>query len=124
MMTPLMLPSVPLPGDRIARLNLVAAAGMLAMASLLLIFFQLFSLQTSLQRNLLIQAEMLAPAATRAMRQDDRLAAQLLLAPLAAAPISNKRCSIVRMARHLPAMHAAPAMPRPQRRAAACRSTT
>ncbi|MBG6221354.1 MULTISPECIES: EAL domain-containing protein [unclassified Janthinobacterium] len=86
MMTPLMLPSVPLPGDRIARLNLVAAAGMLAMASLLLIFFQLFSLQTSLQRNLLIQAEMLAPAATRAMRQDDRLAAQLLLAPLAAAP--------------------------------------
>ncbi|MCL6487151.1 MAG: hypothetical protein I4O49_23755, partial [Janthinobacterium lividum] len=53
MMTPLMLPSVPLPGDRIARLNLVAAAGMLAMASMLLIFFQLFSLQTSLPRNLL-----------------------------------------------------------------------
>ncbi|NVI84783.1 bifunctional diguanylate cyclase/phosphodiesterase [Janthinobacterium sp. BJB401] len=86
MMTPLMLPSVQLRGDRIARLNLLAAAAMLAMASLLLILFQLFALQASLQRNLKIQADMLAPAASQAMRQDNRLAAQQLLASLAAAP--------------------------------------
>ncbi|KKO63209.1 Cyclic di-GMP phosphodiesterase Gmr [Janthinobacterium sp. KBS0711] len=86
MMAPLMLPSSQLRGDRIARLNLLAAAAMLAMASLLLILFQLFSLQASLQRNLHIQADMLAPAAAQAMRQDNRLAAQQLLAPLAAAP--------------------------------------
>ncbi|MCC7681816.1 EAL domain-containing protein [Janthinobacterium sp. FW305-128] len=86
MMTPLILPSVQLRGDRIARLNLLAAAAMLAMASLLLILFQLFSLQASLQRSLQIQADMLAPATTEAMRQDNRLAAQQLLAPLAAAP--------------------------------------
>ncbi|MGK5071347.1 putative bifunctional diguanylate cyclase/phosphodiesterase [Janthinobacterium sp. ZB1P44] len=86
MMTPLILPSVQLRGDRIARLNLLAAAAMLAIASVLLILFQLFSLQASFQRNLQIQADMLAPAATEAMRQDNRLAAQQLLAPLAAAP--------------------------------------
>ena len=86
MMVPLMLPSVQLRGDRIARLNLLAAAAMLATASLLLILFQLFSLQASLQRELRIQADMLAPAAAQAMRQDDRLAAQQVLAPLAAAP--------------------------------------
>ena len=86
MMVPLMLPSVQLRGDRIARLNLLAAAAMLATASLLLILFQLFSLQASLQRELCIQADMLAPAAAQAMRQDDRLAAQQVLAPLAAAP--------------------------------------
>ncbi|MGK5005960.1 putative bifunctional diguanylate cyclase/phosphodiesterase [Janthinobacterium sp. LB2P70] len=86
MMTPLILPSVQLRGDRIARLNLLAAAAMLATASLLLILFQLFSLQESFQRNLHIQADMLAPAATQAMREDNRLAAQQLLAPLAAAP--------------------------------------
>ncbi len=86
MMVPLMLPSVQLRGDRIARLNLLAAAAMLATASLLLIVFQLFSLQASLQRDLRIQADMLAPAAAQAMRQDDRLAAQQVLAPLAAAP--------------------------------------
>ena len=86
MMVPLMLPSVQLRGDRIARLNLLAAAAMLATASLLLILFQLFSLQASLQRDLRIQADMLAPAAAQAMRQDDRLAAQQVLAPLAAAP--------------------------------------
>ena len=86
MMLPLMLPSVQLRGDRIARLNLLAAAAMLATASLLLILFQLFSLQASLQRELRIQADMLAPAAAQAMRQDDRLAAQQVLAPLAAAP--------------------------------------
>ena len=86
MMVPLMLPSVQLRGDRIARLNLLAAAAMLASASLLLILFQLFSLQASLQRDLRIQADMLAPAAAQAMRQDDRLAAQQVLAPLAAAP--------------------------------------
>ena len=86
MMTPLILPSVQLRGDRIARLNLLAAAAMLATASLLLILFQLFSLQESFQRNLHIQADMLAPAATQAMREDNRLAAQQLLAPLTAAP--------------------------------------
>ena len=86
MMVPLMLPSVQLRGDRIARLNLLAAAAMLATASLLLILFQLFSLQASLQRDLRIQADMLAPAAAQAMRHDDRLAAQQVLAPLAAAP--------------------------------------
>ena len=86
MMTPLILPSVQLRGDRIARLNLLAAAAMLATASLLLILFQLFSLQESFQRNLHIQADMLAPAATQAMREDNRLAAQQLLAPLSAAP--------------------------------------
>jgi len=86
MMLPLMLPSVQLRGDRIARLNLLAAAAMLATASLLLILFQLFSLQASLQRDLRIQADMLAPAAAQAMRHDDRLAAQQVLAPLAAAP--------------------------------------
>ena len=86
MMVPLMLPSVQLRGDRIARLNLLAAAAMLATASLLLIVFQLFSLQASLQRDLRIQADMLAPAAAQAMRHDDRLAAQQVLAPLAAAP--------------------------------------
>ena len=86
MMTPLILPSVQLRGDRVARLNLLAAAAMLATASLLLILFQLFSLQESFQRNLHIQADMLAPAATQAMREDNRLAAQQLLAPLAAAP--------------------------------------
>jgi diguanylate cyclase (GGDEF)-like protein len=86
MMAPLMLPSAQLRGDRIARLNLLAAAAMLAMASLLLILFQLFSLQASFQRDLRIQAAMLAPAATQAMRQDDRLAAEQLLAPLATAP--------------------------------------
>ena len=63
MMSPLMLPSAQLRGDRIARLNLVAAAAMLAAASLLLVLFQWFSLQASLQRNLQIQAGMLAPAA-------------------------------------------------------------
>ena len=86
MMVPLMLPSVQLRGDRIARLNLLAAAAMLATASLLLVLFQLFSLQASLQRDLRIQADMLAPAAAQAMRHDDRLAAQQVLAPLAAAP--------------------------------------
>ncbi len=86
MMVPLMLPSVQLRGDRIARLNLLAAAAMLATASVLLILFQLFSLQASLQRDLRIQADMLAPAAAQAMRHDDRLAAQQVLAPLAAAP--------------------------------------
>ena len=86
MMVPLMLPSVQLRGDRIARLNLLAAAAMLATASLLLILFQLFSLQASLQRELRIQADMLAPAAAQAMRHADRLAAQQALAPLAAAP--------------------------------------
>ncbi|MDN2675560.1 EAL domain-containing protein [Janthinobacterium sp. SUN033] len=86
MMAPLMLPSAQLRGDRIARLNLLAAAAMLAMASLLLILFQLFSLQASFQRTLRIQADMLAPAATQAMRQDNHLAAQQLLASLAAAP--------------------------------------
>ncbi|MBW3497051.1 MULTISPECIES: bifunctional diguanylate cyclase/phosphodiesterase [Janthinobacterium] len=86
MMTPLILPSVQLRGDRIARLNLLAAAAMLATASLLLTLFQLFSLQASFQRNLHIQADMLAPAAAQAMREDNRLAAQQLLAPLAAAP--------------------------------------
>ena len=86
MMAPLMLPSAQLRGDRIAKLNLLAAAAMLATASLLLILFQLFSLQASFQRTLRIQADMLAPAATQAMREDNRLAAQQLLAPLAAAP--------------------------------------
>ncbi|PKV44711.1 diguanylate cyclase/phosphodiesterase [Janthinobacterium sp. 61] len=86
MMAPLMLPLVQLRGDRIARLNLLAAAAMLATASMLLILFQLFSLQASFQRNLRIHADMLAPAATLAMRRDDRLAAQQLLAPLAAVP--------------------------------------
>ncbi|MEG0885152.1 MAG: CHASE sensor domain-containing protein, partial [Janthinobacterium sp.] len=86
MMAPLTLPSAQLRGDRIAKLNLLAAAAMLAMASLLLILFQLFSLQSSFQRNLHIQADMLAPAATEAMRQGNHLAAQQLLASLAAAP--------------------------------------
>ncbi|PJJ18411.1 diguanylate cyclase/phosphodiesterase [Janthinobacterium sp. 67] len=86
MMAPLMLPSAQLRGDRIARLNLLAAAAMLAMASLLLILFQLFSLQSSFQRNLHIQADMLAPAAAEALRQGNHLAAQQLLASLAAAP--------------------------------------
>ncbi|KAB8064940.1 putative bifunctional diguanylate cyclase/phosphodiesterase [Janthinobacterium violaceinigrum] len=86
MMAPLMLPSVQWRGDRIARLNLLAAAAMLAIASLLLILFQWYSLQTSFQRNLRIQADMLAPAAALALRQDNPLAAQQLLAPLAAAP--------------------------------------
>ncbi|KAB8056531.1 EAL domain-containing protein [Janthinobacterium sp. FT14W] len=86
MMAPLMLPSVQWRGDRIARLNLLAAAAMLAMASLLLILFQWYSLQASFQRNLRIQADMLAPAAALALRQDNPLAAQQLLAPLAAAP--------------------------------------
>ncbi|MED5596180.1 putative bifunctional diguanylate cyclase/phosphodiesterase [Janthinobacterium sp. P210006] len=86
MMAPLMLPSVQWRGDRIARLNLLAAAAMLAIASLLLIFFQWYSLQASFQRNLRIQADMLAPAAALALRQDNPVAAQQLLAPLAAAP--------------------------------------
>ncbi|MEG1329235.1 MAG: CHASE sensor domain-containing protein, partial [Janthinobacterium sp.] len=73
-------------GDRIARLNLVAAAAMLAAASLLLVLFQWFSLQASLQRNLQIQAGMLAPAASAALRQDNRLAAEQTLASLSAAP--------------------------------------
>jgi diguanylate cyclase (GGDEF)-like protein len=86
MMAPLMLPSAQWRGDRIARLNLLAAAAMLATASLVLILFQLLSLQASFQRDLHIQTDMLAPAATQAMRQDNRLAAQQLLAALAAAP--------------------------------------
>ena len=86
MMTPLILPSVQLRGDRIARLNLLAAAAMLAAASLLLVLFQWFFLQASLQRNLQIQAGMLAPAATLALRQDNRLAAEQTLASLSAAP--------------------------------------
>ena len=86
MMAPLMLPSVQWRGDRIARLNLLAAAAMLAIASLLLILFQWYSLQASFQRNLRIQADMLAPAAALALRQDNPVAAQQLLAPLAAAP--------------------------------------
>ena len=86
MMSPLMLPSAQLRGDRIARLNLVAAAAMLAAASLLLVLFQWFSLQASLQRNLQIQAGMLAPAASAALRQDNRLAAEQTLASLSAAP--------------------------------------
>ncbi|WP_219114047.1 bifunctional diguanylate cyclase/phosphodiesterase [Janthinobacterium sp. UMAB-56] len=86
MMAPFMLPSAQWRGDRIARLNLLAAAAMLAMASLLLIVFQLFSLQASFQRTLRIQADMLAPAATQAMRQENRLAAQQVLASFAAAP--------------------------------------
>eukprot|EP01133_Synstelium_polycarpum_P020710 gene20710-24873_t len=86
MMSPLMLPSAQLRGDRIARLNLVAAAAMLAAASLLLVLFQWFSLQASLQRTLQIQAGMLAPAATLALRQDNLLAAEQTLAALAAAP--------------------------------------
>ena len=86
MMAPLMLPSAQLRGDKVARLNLLAAAAMLAAASLLLVLFQWFFLQASLQRNLQIQAGMLAPAATLALRQDNRLAAEQTLAALAAAP--------------------------------------
>jgi diguanylate cyclase (GGDEF)-like protein len=86
MMAPSILPSTQWRGDRIARLNLLAAAAMLTTASLLLILFQLCSLQASFQRDLHIQADMLAPAAAQAMRQNNRLAAQQLLAPLAAAP--------------------------------------
>jgi diguanylate cyclase (GGDEF)-like protein len=86
MMAPSILPSAQWRGDRIARLNLLAAAAMLTTASLLLILFQLCSLQASFQRDLHIQADMLAPAAAQAMRQNNRLAAQQLLAPLAAAP--------------------------------------
>ena len=48
MMAPLTLPSAQLRGDRIARLNLMAAAAMLAGAGLLLVLFQWFSLQASL----------------------------------------------------------------------------
>ena len=86
MMAPLMLPSAQLRGDKVARLNLLAAAAMLAAASLLLVLFQWFFLQASLQRNLQIQAGMLAPAATLALRQDNLLAAEQTLAALAAAP--------------------------------------
>lgn len=86
MMVPLMLPSARLRGDKVARLNLLAAAAMLACASLLLILFQLLTLQAALQQNLQVQADMLAPAAAQALRQNNRLAAEQALAPLAAAP--------------------------------------
>ena len=86
MMAPLILPSAQLRGDRISRLNLLAAAAMLAGASVLLVLFQWFTLQAALQRDLRIQSEMLAPAADRSLRQGDRLAAEQVLAPLAAAP--------------------------------------
>ena len=86
MMAPLRLPSAQLRGDRISRLNLLAAAAMLAGASVLLVLFQWFTLQAALQRDLRIQSEMLAPAAGRSLRQGDRLAAEQVLAPLAAAP--------------------------------------
>lgn len=86
MMAPLMLPSAQLRGDRISRLNLLAAAAMLAGASLLLVLFQWFTLQAALQRDLRIQSDMLAPAAARALRQGDHLAAEQVLAPLAVAP--------------------------------------
>ena len=86
MMAPLRLPSAQLRGDRISRLNLLAAAAMLAGASVLLVLFQWFTLQAALQRDLRIQSEMLAPAADRSLRQGDRLAAEQVLAPLAAAP--------------------------------------
>ena len=86
MMAPLTLPSAQLRGDRIARLNLMAAAAMLAGAGLLLVLFQWFSLQASLQRSLQIQADMLAPAATVALRQNNPIAAEQVLAPLVAAP--------------------------------------
>ena len=86
MMATLRLPSAQLRGDRISRLNLLAAAAMLAGASVLLVLFQWFTLQAALQRDLRIQSEMLAPAADRSLRQGDRLAAEQVLAPLAAAP--------------------------------------
>ena len=86
MMAPSMLPSAQLRGDRIARRNLLCAAAMLAGASLLLILFQWFSLQTTLQRSLQIQADMLAPAATLALRQNNHLAAEQVLAPLSRDP--------------------------------------
>ena len=86
MMAPLMLPSAQLRGDRISRLNLLAAAAMLAGASLLLVLFQWFTLQAALQRDLRIQSDMLVPAAARALRQGDHLAAEQVLAPLAVAP--------------------------------------
>lgn len=86
MMAPLMLPSAQLRGDRISRLNLLAAAAMLAGASLLLILFQWFTLQAALQRDLRIQSDMLVPAAARALRQGEHLAAEQVLAPLAVVP--------------------------------------
>lgn len=85
-MAPLAQPSAPWRGDQLARQNLLIAGATLLAASLLLVLFQAVALHAQLRRDLTLQASMLAPAASQALRQSTHLAAEHVLAPLAAAP--------------------------------------
>jgi len=82
----LTLPSARWRGDQVARQNLLIAGATLLAASLLLVLFQAVALQTELRRKLTVQANMLAPAASQALRQSRHLLAEQVLAPLSAAP--------------------------------------
>ena len=73
-------------GDRVARFNLLAAAALMMVTGVMLVLFQLHALQGALGRSLQVQAAMLATPVAEALRRQDRLAAEQLLAPLAAAP--------------------------------------
>ena len=80
------LPSAKMRGDRVARFNLLAAAALMMVTGVMLVLFQLHALQGELGRSLQVQAAMLATPVAEALRRQDRLAAEQLLAPLAAAP--------------------------------------
>ena len=80
------LPSAKMRGDRVARFNLLAAAALMMVTGVMLVLFQLHALQGALGRSLQVQAAMLATPVAEALRRQDRLAAEQLLAPLAAAP--------------------------------------
>ncbi|MFZ4874165.1 putative bifunctional diguanylate cyclase/phosphodiesterase [Janthinobacterium sp. Mn2066] len=86
MMALLAQPSAPWRGDRVARQNLLIAGATLLAASLLLVLFQAVALHAELRRDLTVQADMLAPAASQALRHSTHLGAEQALAPLAAAP--------------------------------------
>jgi diguanylate cyclase (GGDEF)-like protein len=80
------LPSAKMRGDRVARFNLLAAAALMMVTGVMLVLFQLHALQDALGRSLQVHAAMLATPVAEALRRQDRLAAEQLLAPLAAAP--------------------------------------
>ncbi|CDG83463.1 putative bifunctional diguanylate cyclase/phosphodiesterase [Janthinobacterium agaricidamnosum] len=91
MMARLNLPrSAHLIGGKMAMLNLITSAIMLAVASALLILFQLFALRGDLADDLRVQARMVAGAADSALAGNDRLAGQRALRLLGASPVIGR----------------------------------
>ncbi|WP_308921794.1 EAL domain-containing protein [Janthinobacterium sp. J1-1] len=80
------LPSAKMRGDRVARFNLLAAAALMMVTGAMLVLFQFHALQGALLRSLQVHAAMLATPVADALRRQDRLAAEQLLAPLAEVP--------------------------------------